>query len=59
MTIAPVASQHPKNQFDVVLEYWKEAEGDKVYKQTLCFIRRNDELLMLNRNNKPTQGLWN
>lgn len=30
-----------------------------MYKQTLCFIRRNDELLMLNRENKPTQGLWN
>jgi 8-oxo-dGTP diphosphatase len=35
-------------------------EGDgKMYKQTLCFIRRNDELLMLNREYKPTQGLWN
>jgi len=30
-----------------------------MYKQTLCFIRRNDEILMLNRENKPTQGLWN
>ncbi|MGN7410922.1 NUDIX hydrolase [Sporosarcina sp. SAFN-010] len=30
-----------------------------MYKQTLCFVRRNDELLMLNRENKPTQGLWN
>lgn len=30
-----------------------------MYKQTLCFIRRNDELLMLNRENKPTQGIWN
>lgn len=30
-----------------------------MYKQTLCFIRRNDELLMLNREYKPTQGLWN
>lgn len=23
--IAPVTSQKPKNQFDIVLEYWKEA----------------------------------
>lgn len=30
-----------------------------MYNQTLCFIRRNDEFLMLNRENKPTQGLWN
>ena len=30
-----------------------------MYKQTLCFVRRNNELLMLNRENKPTQGLWN
>lgn len=30
-----------------------------MYNQTLCFIRRNDELLMLNREFKPTQGLWN
>jgi len=30
-----------------------------MYTQTLCFIRRGDELLMLNRNHKPTQGLWN
>jgi 8-oxo-dGTP diphosphatase len=31
----------------------------KVYKQILCFIRRNDEILMLNREYKPTLGLWN
>jgi 8-oxo-dGTP diphosphatase len=30
-----------------------------VYKQTLCFIHRNDEILMLNREYKPTLGLWN
>lgn len=30
-----------------------------MYQQTLCFIRRNDELLMLNREYKPTLGLWN
>lgn len=30
-----------------------------MYQQTVCFLRRNDELLMLNRENKPTQGLWN
>ncbi len=30
-----------------------------MYKQTLCFISRNDELLMLNRERKPTLGIWN
>ncbi|WP_025786310.1 8-oxo-dGTP diphosphatase [Sporosarcina sp. D27] len=30
-----------------------------MYKQTLCFVKRNDELLMLNRENNPMQGLWN
>ncbi|WP_078596233.1 NUDIX hydrolase [Evansella clarkii] len=30
-----------------------------MYKQTLCFIRRDDEILMLNRDYKPTLGLWN
>ena len=30
-----------------------------MYKQTLCFIRRNDEILMLNRERKPTLGIWN
>ncbi|WKA56639.1 NUDIX hydrolase [Planococcus shixiaomingii] len=30
-----------------------------MYHQTLGFIRRNDELLMLNREYAPTLGLWN
>ncbi|WP_369899609.1 NUDIX domain-containing protein [Bacillus manliponensis] len=30
-----------------------------MYKHTLCFIRRNNELLMLNRNYDPVKGLWN
>lgn len=30
-----------------------------MYKQTLAFIRRKDELLMLNRAYAPTLGLWN
>lgn len=30
-----------------------------MYKQTLCFIRKSDELLMLNREFEPAQGLWN
>ncbi|PPA69555.1 NUDIX hydrolase [Jeotgalibacillus proteolyticus] len=30
-----------------------------MYYQTICFIKRNDELLMLNRDYTPTQGLWN
>lgn len=28
-------------------------------KYTLCFIKRNDELLMLNRLKAPTMGIWN
>lgn len=30
-----------------------------MYKQTLAFLRRKNELLMLNRANPPTLGLWN
>ncbi|GIO27427.1 MAG TPA: DNA mismatch repair protein MutT [Ornithinibacillus sp.] len=26
---------------------------------TLCIIKRNNELLLLNRNSKPAKGLWN
>lgn len=26
---------------------------------TVCFIRRGDDILMLNREKKPNQGLWN
>ena len=29
------------------------------YKYTICFIRNNDQILMLNRDFAPTQGLWN
>ncbi|MEI4803580.1 8-oxo-dGTP diphosphatase [Bacillus sp. NPDC077411] len=30
-----------------------------MYNQTLCFIRNDDEILMLNREKAPLQGLWN
>ena len=30
-----------------------------MYKYTLCFLKRNDEILMLNRDFAPVQGLWN
>lgn len=30
-----------------------------MFNQTLCFIKRKDEILMLNRENAPTKGLWN
>ncbi|WP_317951282.1 NUDIX domain-containing protein, partial [Rossellomorea marisflavi] len=30
-----------------------------MYKYTLCFIQRNDEILMLNRDKPPVLGLWN
>ncbi|WLR46423.1 8-oxo-dGTP diphosphatase [Halobacillus litoralis] len=26
---------------------------------TICFIKRGDELLLLNRNSPPVQGMWN
>ncbi len=30
-----------------------------MYKHTLCFIKRNEEILMLNREYAPVKGLWN
>ncbi|PFN27810.1 NUDIX hydrolase [Bacillus cereus] len=30
-----------------------------MYKYTLCFIKRNEEILMLNREYDPVKGLWN
>ncbi len=30
-----------------------------MYTQTLCFLKRNEEILMLNRDFPPVQGLWN
>ncbi|MDM5153003.1 NUDIX domain-containing protein [Bacillus sp. DX1.1] len=30
-----------------------------MYNQTLCFIRRDYDILMLNREKAPLQGLWN
>ncbi|EJS68960.1 hypothetical protein ICU_02513 [Bacillus cereus BAG2X1-1] len=30
-----------------------------MYKYTLCFIKRNEEILMLNREYAPVKGLWN
>ncbi|ENQ3079983.1 NUDIX hydrolase [Bacillus sp. WLY-B-L8] len=30
-----------------------------MYNQTLCFIRNDDGILMLNREKAPLQGLWN
>jgi 8-oxo-dGTP diphosphatase len=31
----------------------------KMLKYTICFIKRKDEILLLNRNKKPNMGLWN
>src|SRR4051794_3713044 len=28
-------------------------------KYTICFIRRKNEILLLNRNKKPNMGMWN
>ncbi len=30
-----------------------------MYKHTLCFIKRKEEILMLNREYDPVKGLWN
>ncbi|MEH7461166.1 NUDIX domain-containing protein [Bacillus thuringiensis] len=30
-----------------------------MYNQTLCFIKKGNEILMLNREKAPLQGLWN
>ncbi|PEA55601.1 DNA mismatch repair protein MutT [Bacillus pseudomycoides] len=30
-----------------------------MYNQTLCFIKKGNEILMLNREKSPLQGLWN
>ncbi|HDX9580441.1 TPA: 8-oxo-dGTP diphosphatase [Bacillus pseudomycoides] len=30
-----------------------------MYKYTICFIRKGREILLLNRNKKPTMGMWN
>ncbi|MGX5575494.1 hypothetical protein ACWKTS_29890 [Bacillus toyonensis] len=30
-----------------------------MHKHTLCFIKRNEEILMLNREYDPVKGLWN
>lgn len=33
--------------------------NDCMYKYTICFIRKGDNILLLNRNKKPTMGMWN
>lgn len=33
--------------------------NDRMYKYTICFIRKGDNILLLNRNKKPTMGMWN
>lgn len=33
--------------------------GEKMFKYTICFIKMGSKLLMLNRNKRPTMGLWN
>lgn len=33
--------------------------NDRMYKYTICFIRKGDRILLLNRNKKPTMGMWN
>jgi 8-oxo-dGTP diphosphatase len=31
----------------------------KMLKYTICFIKKDNEILLLNRNKKPNMGLWN
>ncbi|QIW18167.2 NUDIX hydrolase [Bacillus thuringiensis] len=31
----------------------------RMYKYTICFIRKGNEILLLNRNKKPNMGMWN
>lgn len=33
--------------------------NDRMYKYTICFIRKRDKILLLNRNKKPNMGMWN
>lgn len=33
--------------------------SDRMYKYTICFIRKGNEILLLNRNKKPNMGMWN
>ena len=33
--------------------------NDCMYKYTICFIRKSDKILLLNRNKKPNMGMWN
>lgn len=30
-----------------------------MYKYTICFIRKGNKILLLNRNKKPNMGMWN
>ncbi|HDR8180798.1 TPA: 8-oxo-dGTP diphosphatase [Bacillus thuringiensis] len=34
-------------------------ENGHMYKYTICFIRKGNEILLLNRNKKPNMGMWN
>ena len=38
---------------------WKMKGNDCMYKYTICFIRKSDKILLLNRNKKPNMGMWN
>ncbi|MCH4569817.1 8-oxo-dGTP diphosphatase [Bacillus sp. ES1-5] len=33
--------------------------NERMYKYTICFIRKGNEILLLNRNKKPNMGMWN
>lgn len=31
----------------------------KMFKYTVCFVKKNNEILMLNREKAPIMGVWN
>ncbi|EOP23587.1 8-oxo-dGTP diphosphatase [Bacillus toyonensis] len=33
--------------------------NDSMYTYTICFIRKGNKILLLNRNKKPNMGMWN
>lgn len=38
---------------------WKMKGNDCMYKYIICFIRKSDKILLLNRNKKLNMGMWN
>jgi len=41
------------------LDEGKKKGKKRMYKYTICFIRKGNKILLLNRNKKPNMGMWN